>query len=331
MSTTHHPSFQPGWGMKNPHLQTLWAPLLRKPPKPRRWRERVSLSDGDFVDIDWAGPTTGPIVLILHGLTGSSNSVYVLGLQQVLSQQGVRSAAMNFRGCSGEPNELPRMYHSGDTQDAREVLHWLRQRHPHTRIAAAGFSLGANVLLKWLGEESDQSSLSAAVAVSVPFELQLSAERMNEGASMIYRQHMMSELKRSLTEKKRLFRRHRATAKLNVLDELGDHHRHKTFREFDHHLVAPLHGFDSADHYYAVSSCRQYLSRITTPTLILHSQDDPVCKPAAIPALSELSPSTTLELSQWGGHVGFVAGSLFRPHYWLEHRVSHYLIGRLKN
>lgn len=330
MPATPEDCFQPGWGMKNPHLQTLWAPLLRRPPRPSRWRERFTLSDGDFVDVDWAGPTHGPIVLILHGLTGSSNSIYVLALQQRLSEQGVRSAALNFRGCSGEPNELPRLYHSGDTQDAHEVLQAIRQRHPHTRIGAAGYSLGGNVLLKWLGEQGEQPAFQAAVAVSVPFTLSLSSERMNEGASRIYRQHMLGELKRSLSEKKRRYQQHRASDRLATLDALGDHRRHRTFRDFDHHVVAPLHGFASADDYYHRSSSRHYLANITTPTLILHSADDPVCKPASVPTLAELSPSTTLELSQYGGHVGFVAGTPWRPRYWLDTRVSEFLIKHLK-
>ncbi len=329
-STLSPYQFQPARGLSNPHLQTLFSPLLRKRPGLSRWRERITLSDGDFVDLDWAGPTAGPIVMILHGLTGSSNSLYALGLQQALLSMGIRSLVLNFRGCSSEPNLLPRSYHAGDTADLAEVYQIIKKRHPHTPVAIAGYSLGGNVLLKWLGEMGDQSTVSAAVAVSVPFELEKGAARLNQGFSRIYRNKMLNELKRSFIQKQKAFQQQRTSAHLTTLAQLGDLKRHKTFYEFDEHVISKLHGFSGARDYYQKSSCRQYLNRICTPTLIIHSKDDPFTTPDSIPTHQEVSEAVRLEITDQGGHVGFVSGKLSDPVYWLEKRIPIFLKDYLK-
>lgn len=334
-SALHEPndSFVPAFGLKNPHAQTLWGPLLRRKPNLSRWRERITLKDGDFIDLDWAGTTRGPIVMILHGLSGSSESIYALGLQCALSKQGIRSFAMNFRGCSGEPNKLPRLYHSGDTADADEVLNIMKTRYPNTPIAVVGYSLGGNVLLKWLGEagaEQNSSKFAAAVAVSVPFKLSVSSARMNLGLSKYYRNHMLNALKQGITEKKLRYQREKSHSHHQTLEILGNTSQHVTFRDFDEHVVAPLHGFESADDYYEKSSSFSYLKQITTQTLIIHSLDDPITLPEAVPTSSDVSNSISLEISEHGGHVGFVAGQLNRPIYWLEQRIPEFLGPYLK-
>lgn len=171
MSPSAPSPFKPALGLGNPHLQTLWGPLWRKSAALSRQRERLWLADGDFLDLDWHGPheATTPVVLVLHGLTGSSNSPYVIGIQQALADCGWASVALNWRGCSGEPNLLPRSYHSGASEDLAETIDHLRAQRPQAPLYAVGYSLGGNVLLKHLGEAGSASQLQAAVAVSVPF------------------------------------------------------------------------------------------------------------------------------------------------------------------
>lgn len=282
-------------------------------------RERLELADGDFLDLDWTMQDAGPIVLLLHGLEGSAQSVYARGLMRAISRCGWRGAVLHFRGCSGEPNRLARSYHSGETGDLDYVVRLLRARHADTPLAVVGFSLGGNVLLKWLGEQKTNAPIAAAVAVSVPFQLDRAAERLTRGVSRLYQWKLLRSLRQGLRRK---FSGTTATSPiaLHSLDAL------RCFRDFDHHITARLHGFDSAEHYYRVSSSRQYLIGIAVPTLIVHAADDPFMTAHAIPRADEISASTALEVSAHGGHVGFVAGRWpWAPAYWLERRIPDYL------
>ena len=173
--------FKPAWWLNNPHLQTLYPALLRKPPSPSLKRERLITDDHDFIDIDFCGAGRQPLIILLHGLTGSSQSKYIKGLQQALFEQGLRSAALNFRGCSGEYNHSSRCYHSGETGDIDFLYRTLRKREPDTPMAAVGFSIGGNVLLKWLGEQGSHVDLFAATAVSVPLVLSTCANKLDNG------------------------------------------------------------------------------------------------------------------------------------------------------
>jgi len=309
--------FQPAWWCRGPHMQTLWARLMRRAPRPLLQRERMELPDGDFIDLDWTENGNGPIVIVLHGLEGSSDSPYARGMLAAFERRGWRGVVMHFRGCSGEPNRLGRSYHSGDTGDLAYLIEVLRQREPHTPLATVGFSLGGNVLLKWLGKTGGQAPLCAAVAVSVPFVLDCAADRLQQGFSRLYQWRLMRSMRNAVTEKR---------GRMNLPIDVHDLSTLKNFRDFDEHVTAPLHGFDSADHYYTVSSSRQYLKGIAVPTLVLHARDDPFMTEAAIPRDNELSNAVTLELSASGGHVGFVAGTWpWRPCYWLENRIPAYL------
>lgn len=188
--------YRPAWWLSNPHLQTMYPSLFRRPGLPNEYqRERLLTRDGDFIDIDWCGRATKtPLVILLHGLTGSSQSTYILGMQRALFNIGCRSVVLNFRGCSGEPNNLARGYHSGETGDIDFLYRTIRQREPHTPIALVGFSLGGNVLLKWLGEQGDKIAIVAAVAVSVPLKLDICATKLDQGFSRVYRKHLISSL-----------------------------------------------------------------------------------------------------------------------------------------
>ncbi|HEX9811968.1 MAG TPA: hydrolase [Burkholderiales bacterium] len=314
--------FEAAWWCRNPHIQTIFPNRLRPRPRLRLRRERIELPDGDFIDIDWSLNNDGPIVLLLHGLQGSSRSHYARGLGRSFERAGWRVAVMHFRGCSGEPNRLVRGYHSGDTGDVAHVARRLQQRHPRAPLAAVGVSLGGNVLLKWLGETGAANPLTAAVAVSVPFLLNRAADRLDTGFARLYQWDLLLALCRGLKAKRRRVSVPLAIEHLSML---------KTIRDFDNHVTAPLHGFRDATHYYAESSSRQYLRDIRVPTLMIQARDDPFMTPDVIPEPHELSACTRLEVYPHGGHVGFVGGRWpWRPRYYLEERVPEFLRAHLE-
>lgn len=316
-------TFKPAWWLWSSHSQTIYPSLLRRIKSPIDLMERIELPDGDFIDLAWAVNGLGsdtPLLILLHGLGGSMDSNYAAGLMQAFNRCGWRALLMHFRGASKEPNRLLRAYHSGDTQDLNYLLQLLAEREPRTKKAAVGFSLGGNVLLKWLGEQGQQSLLQAAVAVSVPFQLGLVADRINRGFSRVYQRYLLDRLRQ-------IFERKMANyTEVEMPKVLQDLHKWQCFWTFDEHVTAPLHGFPHVHAYYRESSSRAYLAKISTPTLIIHALDDPFMTPEVVPAADELSKEVVLELSQKGGHVGFISGQLpGKPIYWLEQRIPDYL------
>ncbi len=310
--------FRPAWWCRNAHLQTLW-PYFRRPlPQPRYERERLELPDGDFLDLDWVTSLReGPLTIVLHGLAGCSRSHYVRGVVTALANVGIRSVVMHHRGCSGQPNRLARSYHAGETGDIATLVNIVRDRYPDTPLAVVGYSLGGNILLKWLGENRSPP-VTAAVAVSVPFLLDQGVARMERGSSRLYQWHLVRHLKSAAREK--FSRREPSPIDLKELETL------RTFRAFDDRITGPLHGFESGAEYYRRCSSRQYLAAIDVPVLILQALDDPMTAAMAIPTRDELSPTIHLELSARGGHVGFVSGRWpWRARFWLEDRISEYL------
>jgi predicted alpha/beta-fold hydrolase len=311
--------FKPAWWLPNGHLQTIWPALFRRKIKnlPLE-RERLELPDGDFIDLDWMNRNHhGPLVLILHGLEGSIDSHYAKSLLLTISQLGWRGVFMHFRGCSGEPNRLAKAYHSGETADVNYVTNLLFKREPKTHLAVIGFSLGGNVLLKWLGETGKQNPSKAAIAISVPFELHKAAARVQLGFSKFYQWYFIKCLSKSLARKIKLMP---AAIDTSLLDQIN------TMYELDDKFTAPLHGFSGVDEYYTVSSSRQYLSFIDVPTLIVHAKDDPLIAEDSIPKPDELPPHVKLEVSDAGGHIGFVSGIYpWKPEYWLEQRIIAFL------
>ena len=313
--------FRPAWWCRNPHLQTLWPVLFRRRLRPKLRRERLELPDGDFIDLDWTLNETGPIVILLHGLEGGSRSHYARSMLSVLPRHGLRAVLMHFRGCSGEPNRLARAYHSGDTGDFDFLVASLRDREPGVALAAIGYSLGGNVLLKWLGERGAQAPLRVAAAVSVPFLLHESVTRMGRGFSRLYQWHLLKSLKQNVRRKSG---KHAVPVALTELEKMSN------FFAFDDRITAPLHGFQGAMHYYTTASCRQYLNRIRIPTLIVHAKDDPFMQDSIVPPPAELSPAIDFRLHRHGGHVGFVGGMLpWRPRYWLDERLPVWLARHL--
>jgi predicted alpha/beta-fold hydrolase len=326
-------TFKPAWWLKNAHLQTIFPAFFRnaQPPSTLR-RERLSTQDNDFIDIDHCGEAGQPIVILLHGLTGSSESGYIKGLQHTLARLGLRTIALNFRGCSGESNRLARCYHSGETEDIHFLYQTLREREPETPMAAIGFSLGGNVLLKWLGEQGDHLDLFAAIAVSVPLVLSICASKLDSGFSKIYRKNLLNELKQYVRLKLQHLETLGIEAEAEKIRQLGNLADINSFWQYDDIVVAKLHGYRDVHDYYQRSSSRQFLKSIAVPTLVIQAADDPFMTFEVLPEEHELSPTVHLEIAQGGGHVGFVTGAYpFRPRYWLEQRLPEFLMLHLKS
>lgn len=307
--------FKPAWWCKHRHLQTLYPALFRRRPSLTLINEQLELPDGDFIDLVWTANKNknSPIIILLHGLEGSINSPYAKGILKTIADNRWQGVLMHFRGCSGRHNRLNRSYHSGETGDIHTLVTVLKERYPDRPLAVIGISLGGNVLLKYLGEQNKQCLLSAAMAVSVPFDLADGAITLNKGFAKLYQHHLINSLRKKLRDK---FKNKPAPVDIDKLNEWPN------FYSFDHNVTALIHGFESAGDYYSKSSSKQFLKFITTPTLILHSKDDPFMSKKAIPKEEELSDSTMLELTEYGGHVGFIYGqSPFDAKYWIEKRM----------
>ena len=315
--------FQPAFGLKNKHFQTLYSTFFKKLPNLKFNIQRLELSDGDFVDCYWYKTKNEnentPIVILFHGLAGSYKSPYIQGTMQRLSQAGYNSVLMHFRGCSGEPNRLPSSYHSGQTDDAKEFIRFLKQNFPHAELFAVGYSIGGNMLLKLLGEMKENTPFKKAISISAPLQLDICADKMNKGFSRFYQNHLLKSLKKSLEEK---YSQHDMKSLINI--EKQDIKNLNSFWDFDDTYTAPIHGFKTAKNYYKKCSSKQFLKNIKTPTLIIHSEDDPFMTTEILPTQNELSNNIQLELYKYGGHVGFIAGNLFNPTYWLEGRIVTY-------
>ncbi|HCH66091.1 MAG: hydrolase [Deltaproteobacteria bacterium] len=308
--------FSPSWWLSGPHAQTLFPNTLRRAPRPVvRW-EVFELADGDFVELAWSGPADGPLAFVLHGLGGNWESPPLRGVTAALVRAGWQVCCFHFRGCARSPNRSVTAYHSGMTADPLEVLQALAHRFPDRTRVAVGFSLGGNVLLRLLGEQQDRAPIDAAVAVSVPFQLARCAERMDSGASRLYQTVLLRRLQQYLRARRALG---------GPTGPVEPALLARNFRAFDDVFTAPVHGYAGADDYYERASCRPILRHIQRPTLVIHSIDDPFMHPDIVPEVKELSSHVTVELTQGGGHVGFVDGPIWRPRYWLDHRIPAWL------
>ncbi|MFQ5678712.1 MAG: YheT family hydrolase [Gemmatimonadota bacterium] len=328
--------FQAAWWVPGPHGQTLAARWLRRRLRFSFRRERIETPDGDFLDLDEAAPAptralgrsdgheAAPMALLLHGLEGCSGSGYVLATCAALAERGIRAVAMNFRSRSGEPNRRPDSYHAGRTDDLAFVLGRLAARRPGAPLGAIGFSLGGNVLLKYLGQTGDDApeELRAAVAISVPFDLSSSARALERGLGRLYGSYFLRSLKRGVRAKATLFPQALDSRRASAA---------RTLREFDDAVTAPVHGFRSAADYYARASCAADIGAIRVPTLLLQSSDDPLVPWGSWPeAAVRENPWLVDGRTAKGGHVGFVSGTLpWRPVFWAEREASRFLAAHL--
>lgn len=309
-SLSNIPSFTAPWWCRNGHVHTVARSLLSRPDGPAVERLEIATPDDDFLELDVAeGPAGAPAVLLLHGLEGSSRRYYIVELTNHLSGLGCTVVAMNFRGCGSRLNRQRRFYHSGDTRDVQTVLRWMQGRFPGAALGAVGFSLGGNVLLKSLGEQGGNHPLQAAAAVSVPYHLKAGSLLLQKGVNRVYEYHFLRTLTAKLAQKR------------NTYPDLP-RFRGSTLYDFDDQVTAPLHGFTSADDYYARCSSRAFLDGIGRPTLLVHSRADPICPVSRMP-LQAIRQNESLHyvITRQGGHVGFCS----RPPGWLSTAVGTFL------
>jgi predicted alpha/beta-fold hydrolase len=295
-------------------------------PRPELVCQNIELPDGDTTVVDWLANSSeaeanSPTLIVLHGLEGSAESSYARMLLQAAADRGWRAAVLHFRDCGDYRNRLPRRYHAGETNDIRFFLERLRTEGHQGPMMAAGYSLGGNVLLKYLGENGLSTPLHAAAAVSVPLNLHTSAKALTKGFSKIYQKHLLKRMKNAVSRKFDQY-----TAAFDWKRAMSA----RTFAEFDDAVTAPLHGFSGKDEYYDRCSSIGFLKEIQRPTLIINSLDDPFMTPDIIPAGEQLSDCITLEVSEHGGHVGFISGGTpWRPEYYLPQRITDFLASQI--
>ena len=282
--------FTPMRGFSNCHLQTMLPRLFRRQVKFTPYWQRLELPDGDFVDLAWsedpAQAKHKPRLVVFHGLEGSLNSPYAHGLVEAAQKRGWLGVVMHFRGCSGEPNRMHRIYHSGETEDASWFLRWLQREFGHAPTAAVGYSLGGNMLACLLAKEGNALPVDAAVIVSAPFMLEACSYHMEKGFSRVYQRYLLNLLKANAARK--------------------------------------LAAYPAID-YYRQCSAMPMLNRIAKPTLIIHAKDDPFMDHQVIPKPESLPPQVEYQLTEHGGHVGFIGGTLLHPQMWLESRIPDWL------
>jgi predicted alpha/beta-fold hydrolase len=318
--------YRPPWWLRGRHLQSLWGPLLRRPYRPALRRERWDTPDGDFLDLDWlAAPAadSAPCVVVLHGLEGSSASHYALGLLGLVEAVGWRGVVVHFRSCSGEPNRLGRLYHSGETSDLDWVLRRLIAGAPGARLGLAGVSLGGNVILKWLGErgEAVPEEVGGAVAISVPFDLAACAAALDRGVNrFLYTVHFLRTMKAKIRTKAALY-----GERVDVAAAM----RAGTFRLYDRLVTAPVFGFADEEDYWRQASSGPFLAKIRRPTLLISAVNDPFVPPHTLPhAEVERSPWLEAAFPAEGGHAGFVERGGPGPS-WAERRAADFLARHL--
>lgn len=309
----------PRW-LAGGHAQTIWPYRMRRPDVPLR-RERVETPDHDFWDFDWLDANAAPdapIVVLFHGLEGGSMSHYARALLVALAGRGWRGVVPHFRGCGGEPNRLPRAYHSGDHEEIGAMLAAIRARiAPAATLYAVGVSLGGSALLNWLGRTGAgaASTLRAAAAVSAPLDLMAAGIAIGKGMNRIYARHFLATLKpKSLAIAKRF---------PGLLDP-AKIRRARTLYDFDDVVTAPLHGFAGTRDYWTRASSKPWLAGIGVPTLVLNARNDPFIPSHSLPTERDVSTFVTLEQPRHGGHAGFAHGRFPGSVDWLPGRLLHY-------
>lgn len=316
----------PAW-LPGGNLQTLYPALLAPRPHVRYHRQRWDTPDGDFIDLDWtehqdSGLGTEdrerPLLVLFHGLEGSSNSHYARALMHAVVQRGWQGVVVHFRGCSGEINRLPRAYHSGDSAEIDWILCRLRAQHAGGPLFAVGVSLGGNALLKWLGEQQADACavVQRTAAISAPVDLHAAGRALEQGFNMVYTNNFLATMKR------------KSLAKLRAHPGLFDETRlraTRTLREFDDLVTSRLHGYDGVDDYYTRASSKPHLARIAVPTLLLNARNDPFLPAAALPELNMLSAAVLAAFPDEGGHVGFTGTAPGGALEWLPQTMLEFL------
>jgi predicted alpha/beta-fold hydrolase len=297
----------------NGHFETVHAAVSRKFDEMGYQRERFTLSDGDFVDLDWLKGENRQLALLLHGLEGNSNRPYIKGMARYFHQREWDVLAWHCRSCSGEMNRKPRLYYHGETGDLSEVIaHILRAGH-YQNVVLIGFSMGGSILLKYLGYQKNiPEEIRAGIAISTPVDLGSSAARLDRFWNRYYKKRFLRSLSGKIRKKAEQF-----PGLINVqkLDEV------KTWKDFDDYFSAPINGFKSADELYFSGSALNYLEGIDRPALLINAQNDPILDKKSFPhSLCADHPFVHFEATRRGGHVGY-AWQRDRENWWTEFRT----------
>jgi predicted alpha/beta-fold hydrolase len=303
LQSTYKPPF---WAKKS-FVSTLFSGLARKVDGVVQTRERITLPDTDFIDLDWSysKEKSKKVIILLHGLEGHAQRPYLTGTAKHFNDNGIDAIGVNFRGCSGEPNLLFRSYHSGATEDLDAVVRHILTKNEYDDIYIKGISLGANMALKYVGEGNEiPSEVKAVIAVSTPCDLNGSCAELlslkNRHYSIRFLDHLKQKLKPKLVQFPNLI-------------AIADYKSIKTLIDFDHIYTSKAHGFKDAFDYYEKASCLQFLPNIKVPSLIINALNDSFLSADCYPVkAAKQNPNLYLEMPQYGGHVGFInKGSVY--------------------
>lgn len=294
-------TYNPPRRFRNGFVSTVYSGLIRKVKGVHQKRERLELPDGDFLDLDWsyAQEKSSRVIILLHGLEGNAQRPYMTGTAKLFNQNGIDAISVNFRGCSGESNRHYNAYHSGATDDLDEVIQHAIHQKGYSEIYLKGISLGANIILKYLGERDVvPKEVKAAIAVSVPCYLSGSAKELHAFKNFLFHDRFKKHLLNSLRLKQSKFPDRLSLQELNSI---------KTLNDFDNTYTSKAHGFDDASDYYEKSSSLQFLLNIKIPTLIINALNDSFLSPECYPVkAAKENPNLFLEMPKYGGHAGFV-------------------------
>ncbi len=305
ISSTYNPSFF----FKNKHINTVYRTLFSNVNVNYK-RKRFETNDNDFIDVDFISKNSKELILAIHGLEGSSDSSYIKSIAQYSQKLNIDFACMNLRGCSGELNNQFSSYHSGKTEDLIFIINQLKEQY--TSIHLLGYSLGANLILKYLGETQPSCCIKKAVAISVPLDLTSTSYQLSEKSNFIYLNRFMKSLKAKAIQKGITHNKKSFVEKIKTASN---------FIDFDNLYTAPAHGFKDAHEYWDINSSKYYVEKITTPTLIINAKDDPFFREASFPySMIKNLPQVYLERPKHGGHVGFNSSEK----NWLEKRILNF-------
>ena len=310
-------TYRAPWWLPGGHLQTIYARSLARNVAVRYRRERWQTPDEDFIDLDWRDSSAdgSKLVVLFHGLEGCSSSHYATSLMAALARRGWAGVVPHFRGCSADANRLPRSYHAGDSPEIDWILRRLKKENPGREISVIAISLGANMLLKWLGEQGDAAKkvVERAVAVSAPLDLRAAARQLDFGfKKILYTRHFLQSMRPKVLAK---ISAHGLAIEPRAVRACS------TFRAIDDLYTAPFHGFENADEYWSSTSSKRWLKEILVPTLVINARNDPFLPESALPKTHEVSDAVTLDFPSEGGHVGFVTGRFPGHLEWLPKRA----------
>lgn len=313
--------YNPPFYLRNGHISTLLPGLFRKVSDVNYQRERIFTADDDFLDLDWSRPGSRRLVILSHGLEGNSQRSYMLGMVRYMNEMGWDALSWNCRSCSGEMNRLPRFYHHADSSDLAEVISHVVTNYSYEEIFLTGFSMGGNMILKYLGESGREvpSIICGAAVYSVPVDLKSSVDALGLSQNRIYRRRFLKKLKWKIQQKAELFPEHIDSSNWDEITH---------FPDFDNRYTAPLHGFSNAEDFYNQASPIRYLEQINIPTLLVNALNDPFLGAGCYPLEScRTLTKVFLETPEFGGHVGF---SLSGPVNFMEQR-THQFYEEIKN